>query len=224
MCVCVYGDLQRCLSNIPKNDVIIVLGDFNARVGVGTGSADDVWQDVRGRFGVGNCNAAGERLLMWCATNQLSIMNTWFQKPDFRRGTWKHPATKQYHMIDFVLMHRHQRARCHDVAVVRGANCFTDHLWYVRGLPSELLNVEVSGLVTSPARLQWNVCPIRGLVRPSRKISRMVFSQSANQQQQQKGSGTPFVIAYRRHRIECWAPLPTGDIGSSVGPPGTCAI
>ena len=103
-----YGDLQRCLSNIPKNDVIIVLGDFNARVGVGTGSADDVWQDVRGRLGVGNCNAAGERLLMWCATNQLSIMNTWFQKPDFRRGTWKHPATKQYHMIDFVLMHRHQ--------------------------------------------------------------------------------------------------------------------
>ena len=127
VCVCVYGDLQRCLSNIPKNDVIIVLGDFNARVGVGTGSADDVWQDVRGRFGVGNCNAAGERLLMWCATNQLSIMNTWFQKPDFRRGTWKHPATKQYHMIDFVLMHRHQRARCHDVAVVRVANCFTDH-------------------------------------------------------------------------------------------------
>ena len=127
VCVYVYGDLQRCLSNIPKNDVIIVLGDFNARVGVGTGSADDVWQDVRGRFGVGNCNAAGERLLMWCATNQLSIMNTWFQKPDFRRGTWKHPATKQYHMIDFVLMHRHQRARCHDVAVVRVANCFTDH-------------------------------------------------------------------------------------------------
>ena len=87
-------------------------------------------------------------------------------------------------------------------------------LWYVRGLPSELLNVVESGLVTSPARLQWNACPIRGLVRPSRKISRMVCSQSANQQQQQKRSGTPFVIAYRRHRIECWDP---GDVCNLTG-------
>ena len=52
-------------------------------------------------------------------------MNTWFQKPDFRRRTWKHPDTKQYHMID-CLMRQHHRACCHDVAVVRGADCFTD--------------------------------------------------------------------------------------------------
>ena len=52
-------------------------------------------------------------------------MNTWFQKPDFRRRTWKHSDTKQYHMIDWPMRQRH-RACCHHVAVVRGADCFTD--------------------------------------------------------------------------------------------------
>ena len=51
------------------------------------------------------CVCAGERLLEFCAVNNLTIMNTWFEKKEVHLATWKHPATKQSHMIDFVIKH-----------------------------------------------------------------------------------------------------------------------
>ena len=38
------------------------------------------------------------------------------------------PATKRCHMIDFVVMRAEQRVVCRDVQVMRGTNCWTDHL------------------------------------------------------------------------------------------------
>ena len=55
-------------------------------------------------------------------------MNTWFQKKRvLQYGTWMHPATKQVHMIDLVVMKMSQRMYCRDVQVMRGASCWTDH-------------------------------------------------------------------------------------------------
>ena len=38
-----------------------------------------------------------------------------------------HSASKEFHMIDDVVMRAEQRACCRDVQVVRGANGWTDH-------------------------------------------------------------------------------------------------
>ena len=38
-----------------------------------------------------------------------------------------HPATKQFHMIDLVVMRAKQRGCYGDVRVMRGANYWTDH-------------------------------------------------------------------------------------------------
>ena len=95
-------NLQDTVDKIPASDVLMLLGDFNARVG--SSGDDDLWLGVRGRHGVGVCNEAGERFLEFCALNQFSIMNTWFEKKQHHLATWKHPATKQSHMIDFVVM------------------------------------------------------------------------------------------------------------------------
>ena len=54
-------------------------------------------------------------------------MNTWFEKPQVHLATWKHPATKQSHMIDFVLMRKEQRRLCQNVRVCRSACCWSDH-------------------------------------------------------------------------------------------------
>ena len=59
-------------------------------------------------------------------------MNTWFEKKLVHLATWKHPATKQSHMIDFVLMRRGQRQLCSDVRVYRSACCWSDH-YMVKG-------------------------------------------------------------------------------------------
>ena len=57
-----------------------------------------------GKHGLSERNFVGEEFLEFCALNQFSIMNTWFQKKIIYQGTWTHPATKKCHMIDFVMM------------------------------------------------------------------------------------------------------------------------
>ena len=130
------NDLQNVIDGVNKNDILVVLGDFNARVG---SSENDVsgdcferedhqqWGSVLGQYGCGQCNQAGENLLLFCARNQLSIMNTWFRKKLSTRGTWTHPATRQRHLIDYVIMRAGQRVFCRDVGTVRGASFWTDH-------------------------------------------------------------------------------------------------
>ncbi len=69
-----YNQLQSVLASTPPTDMVIVLGDFNTRVGTDT----DTRHTVLGPHGVGNVNGNGQRLLDFCATNSLLISNTWF--------------------------------------------------------------------------------------------------------------------------------------------------
>ena len=120
------ADLQDVLDKIPLSDILIMLGDINARVGR-SDSENDLWAGVRGRHGMTDVNEAGKEFLEFCAINQLTIMNTWFAKKEIQLGTWMHPATKRNHMIDYIVMRASQRKLCTDVQVMRGANCWTDH-------------------------------------------------------------------------------------------------
>ena len=54
-----YDTLYSTLRIILRNDKIILLGDFNARVG----RNHDIWQGVIGHHGAGNTNSSGLRLL-----------------------------------------------------------------------------------------------------------------------------------------------------------------
>ena len=58
-----YQSLQECVDEVPKRDMLIVMGDFNARVGNDVGA----WQDVIGRFGPQEHNENEERLLEFCS-------------------------------------------------------------------------------------------------------------------------------------------------------------
>ena len=100
-------ELQDALNRVPPDDILVLLGDFNARVGKREADSD-LWREVEGKHGVGCCNEAGESLLEFCAANSLTIMNTWIEKKQVHLETWKHPATKQSHMIDFVMMKKEQ--------------------------------------------------------------------------------------------------------------------
>ena len=67
------------ISSTPPDDLLLVMGDFNARVGCRE-DMDLSWLGVQGRFGVGKLNENGEHLLSFCAMNELCIMNTMFAK------------------------------------------------------------------------------------------------------------------------------------------------
>ena len=54
-----YENLASIIRNIPSKEQIVVLGNFNARVG----ADHDSWPSCLGQFGVGKMNEKGQRLL-----------------------------------------------------------------------------------------------------------------------------------------------------------------
>jgi len=54
-------------------------------------------------------------------------MNTQFEKRDIYKYTWQHPGSKRWYCINYILMPQTQRKYCHNVSVMRKANCWTDH-------------------------------------------------------------------------------------------------
>ena len=67
-----YEDLQDLLELTPKKDVLFIIGDWNAKVGI------QEIPGVRGKFGLGVQNEAGQGLTEFCQENTLVIANTLF--------------------------------------------------------------------------------------------------------------------------------------------------
>ena len=52
-----YDHLQAVISSVPSSDVLLVMGDFNARVGCAENStSESLWDGVQGSFGVVKVN------------------------------------------------------------------------------------------------------------------------------------------------------------------------
>ena len=84
-----YEDLQELLELTPKQDVLFIIGDWNANVG------SQESPGVTGKFGLGMRNEAGQRLLEFCQENALVIANTLFQQHKRRLYTWTSPDGQQ---------------------------------------------------------------------------------------------------------------------------------
>ena len=84
-----YEDLQDLLELKPKKDVFFIIGAWNAKVG------SQETPGVRGEFGLGVQNEAGQRLTEFCQENTLVIANTVFQQHRGRLYT-RTPPDGQY--------------------------------------------------------------------------------------------------------------------------------
>ena len=114
-----YQSLTQLLHSVPKDDKLLLLGDFNARVGRDSQS----WPDVIGPHGIGQENSNGQLLLTFCAEYGLSITNTMFHLPDVHKATWMHPRSKHWHLIDYVIIRRRDIQDVHITRAMRGADC-----------------------------------------------------------------------------------------------------
>ena len=69
-----YEDLQDLLELTPQKDVLVIIGDWNAKVG------SQETPGVTGKFGLGIRNEAQQILIEFCQENALVITNTLFQQ------------------------------------------------------------------------------------------------------------------------------------------------
>ena len=118
-----YESLHSTLTAIPKEDKILLLGDFNARVG----KQAHLWPRVIGKHGVGKMNNNGLRLLTLCSELNLVVTNTTFQLKNRYKTTWTHPRSKHGHMIDFIITKQSDQKDVRITRAMKGAECSTDH-------------------------------------------------------------------------------------------------
>ena len=91
-----YEDLQDLLKLTPKKDMLLIIGDWNAKVG-----SQEI-PILTGKFGLGVQNEAGQRLKEFCQKDALIIANTPFQQHKRQLYTWTSPDSQYRNQIDSI--------------------------------------------------------------------------------------------------------------------------
>jgi len=111
------------MKEISKKNVVILCGDWNAKIG----KTSVEWQDIIGNYGFGERNERGERLLQFAMENDLDVANTLFKHKDCRKWTWRSPDGKSHNMIDLVLIKRKWKRALQQCRSFQGADIDSDH-------------------------------------------------------------------------------------------------
>lgn len=121
-----YHSINEIIEKIPKHELLIVMGDFNAKLGAGNRS-----QHI-GEHGLVERNERGDLLETFAESSDLVVMNTFFKLPPRRLYTWKSPQDKPgrivRNQIDYLLVNRRFRNNCTSVKTYPGADIESDHV------------------------------------------------------------------------------------------------
>ena len=114
--------LERALRAAGSDDVLILMGDFNAAVG----TADDDGDEVSGEHGISHVNAAGKELKMLATVHGLQDLVTMEEQSFY--GTWVHPQSKRWHQLDRIFMRKSQRYmvnKCRNAEMLKVSDHFS---------------------------------------------------------------------------------------------------
>ena len=119
-----YQKLQETIDQTPKKDILVVQGDWNAKVGK---DAQADWGEVCGPYCNVETNERGLRLLEFATFNNLT--NTLGPHKPSRRWTWYSPDGKHHNQIVYILVKKRFRSgvNIHRTRSFLGADIGSDH-------------------------------------------------------------------------------------------------
>ena len=112
--------LQDTIKQCKSTDIVILLGEWNAKIGAGR------YKTNVGQYGLGTRNERG-RLVEFCEENQFVACNTFYQHSKRQLYTWKSPGDIRRNQIDFILIRERFKNCIKCVKIYPGADIDSDH-------------------------------------------------------------------------------------------------
>lgn len=129
-----YENLREIISSIPKYDIKLVIGDFNAKIG-----KEEIYKSITGGQSLHTeTNENGEKIIQFAMETQMKIMSTLFQRKNIYKGTWVSPDGKTCNQIDHVLIERVHAKIIVNIKTQRGAMASSDHFMVKTVIKQEL--------------------------------------------------------------------------------------
>lgn len=120
-----YQTVEDAINKIPNKEILFIMGDFNAKIG--STLHDDHIRQVVGKFGLGDRNERGERLIDFCIDNSLTIVNSLFDHHKRRLYTWRSPDGRTKNQIDYILTRQRWKSSVRAAKTLPSADCGRDH-------------------------------------------------------------------------------------------------
>ncbi|KAM7166307.1 craniofacial development protein 2-like [Macrochelys suwanniensis] len=108
-----YDQLDTIIRSIPKEEQV--------------GTDHNFWPTCLGKFGVGEMNENGQRLLELCSYHDLSITNSFFQTKPPHKVSWRHPRSMHWHQLDLIITRRSALKCVLLTRTFHSADCDSDH-------------------------------------------------------------------------------------------------
>ena len=117
-----YEEVMKAKQQCKRHDIILVMGDLNAKVGKGG------FEETVGPYGLGERNERGDKWVEWCVENEQVILNTWYRHHPRRLWTWQSPGDHYRNQIDYVTINKRFRNVVTNTRTYPGADCNSDHV------------------------------------------------------------------------------------------------
>jgi predicted secreted protein len=117
-----YEKVEEALKKVRKDSLIVIMGNFNAKIGQGKVG------DTVGNFGLGERNDRGDRMIEFAEKENMVVCNTIFKHhPRIRLYTWQSPGGGIKNQIDYILINKRYRKIILNCHTFPSADCNSDH-------------------------------------------------------------------------------------------------
>lgn len=142
-----YEDLETALHATPTYYTILT-GDFNAKMGF----KQDHAETAMGKYGYGERNERGQRLLNFLHQENLHVMNSFFDKKPQRKWTWISPDGNTKNEIDLIITNKKEIIK--DVEVLNRFSIGSDHR-LIRAKVRLNVKMERTRMILKPRKKKW---------------------------------------------------------------------